>query len=472
MPRSSIAVQTRCIFALVSLVCGCGEGAATPVRGPAPSATATPREMPSAAPLSEGTAEHQNAGPAASAVVSSGSTASVGHLLGGGRLAHVFETLAALEDGHAHDDVRVLQYGDSHTASDMGVSAFRRVLQARFGDGGRGFVAVGRPWSTYSLDGVHTGMEGVFASTKPTGHRSSPLPAALEGRYGLLGIGIAAGKQRSRAWSDVAAPASRVELAYAQEPAGGSFDVFVDGTRTVHVSTQSPDTKSGWSAFDVPDAPHRIEVRTAGDGDVVLYGMSLDRSQAGVVVDTLGINGAQVFTPLRWSEDHFTEQLRHAAPDLVVLAYGTNESMQPGLTDANYERAIVDMLGRVARAAPTASCLLLGPPDMAQHDKGRNAWYTWPRIGEVIAVQKRVADAAGCAFFDQREAMGGPGSIIRWASEPEPRANFDRVHLRRSGYTQVGTAFATDLMRAYDEWRAERGLPPTNASRTWGTATR
>jgi lysophospholipase L1-like esterase len=206
-------------------------------------------------------------------------------------------------------------------------------------------------------------------------------------------------------------------------------------------------------------------VRALGDGNVLLYGMNLDRSPAGVVVDALGINGAQVFTPLRWSEEHFAEQLRHAAPDLVVVAYGTNESMQAALTDATYERAIVDLLGRIARAAPTASCLLLGPPDMAQHAKGREGWHTWTRIGEIIAVQKRVADAARCAFFDQREAMGGPGSIIQWANEPEPRANSDRVHLRRSGYTEVGTAFATDLMRAYDEWRAERGLPPTMATR-------
>jgi lysophospholipase L1-like esterase len=430
-------------------------------------------EAPSAAPASEGTAEHQDGTrePPSAVASTPGPTASVGHLLGVAHLGHVYEALAALEGGHAHDDVRVLQYGDSHTASDIGVSAFRHALHARFGDGGRGFVALGRPWKTYSQDGVHTGMEGAFASTRPTGTHGTPAPAALDGRYGLLGIGIAAGKQRGRAWADVAAPASHVELAYAEEPTGGSFDVFVDGTRTARVQTQAPDTKSGWSAFDVPDAPHRIEVRTAGDGDVVLYGMSLDRSEAGVVVDTLGINGAQVFTPLRSNEDHFAEQLRHAAPDLVVLAYGTNESMQPGLTDATYERAIVDLLGRIARAAPRASCLLLGPPDMAQHDKGRDAWYTWPRLGEIIAVQKRVADAAGCAFFDQREAMGGPGSIIQWAIEPEPRAYVDRVHLRRSGYTQLGAAFATDLTRAYDEWRAERGLPPTNAARTSGAAT-
>ena len=453
----------RCIFAFVSLACGCGEKAAAPVREPAPSAAASAQPPPSAMPSSEGMAEHQSPAPASSAVVvGPASGASVGHLLGAGRLTHVFEALAALEDGHAHDDVRVLQYGDSHTASDIGVSAFRRALQARFGDGGRGFVAVGRPWKTYSEDGVHTGMEGAFVSTRPPGGKSSPEPVALEGRNGLLGIGITAGKQRGRAWAEVAAPASHVELAYAEQPGGGSFDVFVDGTRTGHVSTQSADTKSGWSAFDVPDAPHRVEVRAAGDGDVVLYGMNLDRSQAGVMVDTLGINGAQIFTPLRWNEDHFAEQMKHAAPDLVVLAYGTNEAVQPGLTDANYERAVVDMLGRVARATPTASCLLLGPPDLGWHTKGKEDWYTLPRLGEIIAMQKRVADAAGCAFFDQREAMGGPGSILQWATEPEPRANSDRVHLRRSGYTQVGTTFATDLMRAYDEWRAERGLPPTN----------
>ncbi|HEX8793749.1 MAG TPA: GDSL-type esterase/lipase family protein [Polyangiaceae bacterium] len=460
-------MRSGCILALVSLLGAC-EGAATPVRGPAPgpTASATAQAVPSAGPSSEGIAEHQNAPPAGSAAVgATGATASTGHLLGTGRLAHVFEALAALEDGHAHDDVRILQYGDSHTASDMGVSAFRHAMQSRFGDGGRGFVAVGKPWRTYSQEGVHTGMEDGFANTRSPGHKGVSVAPALEGHFGLLGIGVVTGRAHARAWSEVSAQASRVELAYAEQPAGGSFDVFVDGTRTAHVSTQATDTKSGWSAFEVPDASHRVEVRTVGDGDVLLYGMNLDRSAAGVVVDTLGIDGAQVFTPLRWNEDHFTEQLRHAAPDLVVLAYGTNESMQPGLTDAAYERAIVDMLGRIARATPTASCLLLGPPDMARHTKGHDDWYTWGRIGEIIAVQKRVADAAGCAFFDQREAMGGPGSIIQWAIEPEPRANFDRVHLRRSGYTQLGTSFATDLMRAYDEWRAERGLAPADAGR-------
>ena len=57
----------------------------------------------------------------------------------------------------------------------------------------------------------------------------------------------------------------------------------------------------------------------------------------------------------------------------MVLAYGTNEALEPSLTDAQYERKLVDLLGRVARATPTASCLLLGPPDLARQHEGRTA---------------------------------------------------------------------------------------------------
>jgi len=313
---------------------------------------------------------------------------------------------------------------------------------------------------------VHTGMDPEFLPTKVKYNKGTFTGEG--GCYGLLGVGIEADHAGASAWTEVAAPASHVELAYAGQPQGGSFDVLIDGTRAGRIATRASDGKAGFFAFDVPDAPHRIEVRTVGDGDVRIYGMNLDRHSAGVIVDTLGINGAQVYTPLRWGEACFAEQLRHVSPDLVVLAYGTNEAVEPGLTDAQYEKAVVDLLGRVARAQPTASCLLLGPPDLARKDKGAKGaveWKTWPRVTEIIAAQKRVAEAAGCGFYDQMEAMGGAGSMAQWAAEADPRGGRDRVHLRRTGYTEVATAFATDLMHAYDEWRAQRGLPPVAAAK-------
>src|SRR5207237_2226347 len=118
---------------------------------------------------------------------------------------------------------------------------------------------------------------------------------------------------------------SRVEIDYWTQPHGGSFDVFLDGLSAGHVTTRGSPAGSGFAAFDVTEKPHDVEVRAVGDGPIRVFGAVLDRSHAGVVVDALGINGAQVTWDLRWNEEHFAEQLRHRAPALVILAYGPNE---------------------------------------------------------------------------------------------------------------------------------------------------
>jgi hypothetical protein len=70
-------------------------------------------------------------------------------------------------------------------------------------------------------------------------------------------------------------------------------------------------------------------------------------------------------------------------------------------------------------------------------------------VFDVAAVQRRVAEAAGCAYYSQFEAMGGEGAIAGWALEEPARAQKDRVHLSREGYVQLGGSVASDLMRAY-----------------------
>ena len=449
------------------LACGCGDKSATPPKGP-PSEVA-PAPQPGRA---VDVRSARGAAPQPSSVEAPlpRASAPVGHLERADRLDHLFEALARLDLGVSNSDVRIVQYGDSHTASDLGTSVFRRTLQGRFGDGGRGFVSIGKPWKTYVQDGVRGGMTDGFESVRVKSHAGTFY--GVDGCYGLLGVGIGTTKGGERAWTDVVPHATHVELDYWQEPGGGSFDVFVDGVRAGRVATRSEHPQSGNWAFEMADAPHQVELRTVGDGEVRIFGMILDRSRAGVVVDALGINGAQVSTPLRWNEEHFAEQLRRRSPDLVVLAYGTNESLEPKLSDAEYERSLVDLLGRVSRATPTASCLLLGPPDRAVRPSAQEPWSSSPRVFEIVQIQRRVAAAAGCAFYDQLEAMGGPGSMVAWASESEPRASRDRVHLTRSGYAQLGASFAEDLLHAYDEWRGEHGLPPASAPRTWGVAYR
>jgi len=431
---------------------------------------------PAASAVDSQTEEAPSAAPALVAgATATGEATQFGSLEGWSHLSHVFESIAALSDGHADHDVRILQYGDSHTASDTETSVYRRILQDRFGDGGRGFVAIGVPWKSYVQDGVRGGMSQEFEPQRMAHLQDGRLSG--DGDYGLLGVAIGSDRLGARAWTQISAPSSRVEIDYWQQPGGGSLDVLVDGAKMARIVTGASQPASGFYMLALPDRPHQIEVRAASDGAVRVFGMALDRARVGVVVDALGINGAQVYTPLHWNEVHFAEQLQHRAPDLVVLAYGTNEALDPKLDVADYERAVVELLRRVARAAPAASCLLLGPPDLARPTTlvpapladgaaktpvAHGGWSSWPPLGDVIEVQRRVARALGCAFYDQQQAMGGPGTMIDWASDPDPKGQRDRVHFTQPGYASLATSFATDFLHAYDDWRRSRTAPETN----------
>ncbi len=368
-------------------------------------------------------------------------------------LHRFFEALATIDDASAQSDVRMIQLGDSHTAADIGTSAARKQLQMRFGDGGRGFVAIGRPWKTYAQDGVHGKTSRDW---QPEHGKLVNGKVVGDGMYGLAGWSLVTNKRNATLESQIDAPASKIEFSYLTMPNGGSFDVSVDGAEIGSVKTKDKATKSGFTSFDVTDAPHHIEVRTVGDGTVRIFGAALDRAQNALTFDALGINGERAQNVLDWNDAHFAEQLRHRDPQLVVLAYGTNESGD-STPAAEYEQTLAELLGRVSRAVPTASCLFLGPTDRAI--KSPQGWVTSPKIIEIIATQKRVAQAGGCAFFDQYAAMGGYGSMAAWATESPPRGRSDRVHFTRQGYIDLGNAFATALTSAYDDWRKEKGLP-------------
>jgi len=155
---------------------------------------------------------------------------------------------------------------------------------------------------------------------------------------------------------------------------------------------------------------------------------------------------------LNWDEAHFAEQIRHRAPDVVALAFGTNEAGF-ATSDATYDKQLRDVLGRITRSAPNAACLLLGPPDWSQ--KNRDGDRSTPaKLFEVIATQRRLAGAYGCAYYSQLEAMGGPGSMDVWASIDPPLARKDHVHLTKSGYERLGSGFASELLRTYDVWKS------------------
>ncbi|WP_216636023.1 GDSL-type esterase/lipase family protein [Pajaroellobacter abortibovis] len=369
-------------------------------------------------------------------------------------LDRFFQALATLEGGAAKRDVLITQLGDSHTVADWGTAAFRRYLQSQFGNGGRGFVALGKPMNGYIQQGVRGDMSTGWVTERP---KLVQGQWAGDGYYGLNGMAIKTSRKNASAWIDIRVPITSVEIAYFKQPRGGQFDVLIDGKVIGRVSSASSVRGSGFFPMRVQRSSCRVQVRTVGDGEVRIFGATLEHTYIGITVDAVGSNGARVTTPLQSNEDHLMEQLRHRNPELFIVAYGTNEAGDD-VPIRTYENRLTELFDRIARSVPKASCLILSPPDRVK--KTPEGWVSLPKIRAIMAFQRRVAASRGCAFYSLFNAMGGAGAIRSWATELPPRAQQDGVHLTREGYALLGRRLAFSILRAYGAWRMAHGLPP------------
>ena len=203
--------------------------------------------------------------------------------------------------------------------------------------------------------------------------------------------------------------------------------------------------------YDVADGPHRFEVRARGDGPVRLFGVAVERDQPGVILDTLGINGARSRYHLFWDDALYREHLTHRNPDLIVLAYGTNEAGDDDVPIELYKHRLRNVLSRVRETVPHASCLLIGPSDRPRKSgpRRRPRLRDRPRTLQLVAAQRGLSEEFGCGFFDLVAFMGGPMSMVRWVEQG--MASRDHIHLSRSGYERLGEVLFQALVHGYPE---------------------
>ena len=363
---------------------------------------------------------------------------------GGAALESFHESLRGAAGGTRQ--ARVIFYGASHVAADFFQHVIRERLQARFGDAGHGFLMPARPWRHYrhlggvSVESSRRHWEGlrVRASTRevePLGVGGMAVEASSASAYGRIDTGEAT--------------AGRFVIFYLQRPDGGTFDVTLDGRRVARIDTDATEVSAGSHTITTEDAHHVLEFRPRGDGPVRLFGVSIERERPGVIVDTMGLNGARQSSHLLWNEEMHREYLRRLDPSLVVLAYGTNESGDDDFPIERYEAQLRTAVARVRGTTPHASCLLIGPSDRPLRQDGELV--DRPRTHQVIDVQRRVSRDFGCAFFDLVEFGGGPLSMVRWSESEPPYARGDLVHFTGRAYRRLGEVLNDTLMRGFDD---------------------
>ncbi|MCB9730456.1 MAG: hypothetical protein H6746_18445 [Deltaproteobacteria bacterium] len=375
----------------------------------------------------------------------------------GRALYHFYDSLRASARGE--HKTRIVVYGASHVAGDFFTRVVRHRLQGLFGDAGIGFVVPARPWRDYNqrdanLSYSNRGWEQSYVSSRW---------GREDGLYGLAGCSFRSSDKR--AWCKVSTARSspfggasdEIEVWYWKQPHGGDFDVVIDGARKKRVKTRAREASPGYATFELTDGPHEVEIRPRGNGEVLLFGVALDRSRPGVVMDTMGINGARASAQLQWDPRLFAEHLTRRDPDLVVLAYGTNAIGDDDDPIESYEKRLDLVVNRVRSLLPQTSCLIVGPSDrpikVDNVGPDREEFLSFlPRSRQeaVIAVQQRVAHRYGCGHWDMAAAMGGTLSMVEWvASEPRLGAR-DYVHLTRAGYERLADLFWDALMAGYD----------------------
>jgi lysophospholipase L1-like esterase len=350
-------------------------------------------------------------------------------------LVPFFEQLYRHQKGEMPGPVRILHYGDSHTAADEWTGELRAQFQERFGDGGSGYSLAGRPYAGYRRMDVRSG------STKGW-HTDGLAGRAGDGIYGLGGVSMSAKAPHEQVYLEAAG--SSFELFYYQQPGGGALDLFDNGMPVERLSTDG-DSGPGYYRLDAVPGPHRFELETVDRNPVRLFGWVAE-NPTGVTYEELGINGAQASIVLDWNEQALRSNLAHRNPALIVLAYGTNEAGRRDYTLESYRDTFSQILARFRAAAPTATILVLGPPDRLQ--RTRKGWQPMENLNMIVEAQREAALANGCPFWDLRAKMGGPGSMGKWVSAG--MAQPDRVHFTAPGYRLLGGAVFRDLMSQYE----------------------
>ena len=347
---------------------------------------------------------------------------------------------------------RAIQYGDSTIAADGFTRTVRDRLTTRFGDAGPGFV-------TASFDGRWHKRSDIESSKSGEWSLKTILLGGAGGRYGLGGIvGIAPGGASVTARAvkaETAQAMKHLEVWYQAGAGYGTFWAKTDDKEVARQSAVAAATEDRRFVLDVPGGFTTVKFGAAG-GPVPFYGVVLETGTPGATWEALGVVGVGSKSFTTFAKDKLADQVALRKPDLIVVMLGGNEAGYPilvGNGGAGYTPIFQGALDVIRAGAPQASCLVVSPLDQGFVDEADGVAKSRPGMTNLVARQREVALASGCAFWSTWAAMGGKGSAITWASA-RGIGTGDYVHVTAKGLELLGNALADSLLSSYDSWKA------------------
>ncbi|MEA3013558.1 MAG: hypothetical protein QOD42_2103 [Sphingomonadales bacterium] len=361
--------------------------------------------------------------------------------------------------------VHIIQIGDSHTAGDNISNGWRSRLQARHGVGGRGVLAAGRPYAGYLTWGVTASQTSGWSVNATFGGRYREGGPAL-GISGFTQTASAPGQTIGVTADSPDQYFDRVILCAVAQPGGGTIQLRM-GDEERRWSLDAPRRLPACHAVDSATPVASASITTEDGGPVSITSFGTFRRRGGIVLSNLGVVGAQLTHFGRTDDAVVRAELAAYRPDLIVLAFGTNEAFSPSSGGEAYEAVLRDQIARVRRlAGANVPILLLGPPDAGTRSAGigdparacGEGWLEPRALARVRERQMIVARQMRVAFWNWAAAMGGRCASYQWRLTELMRG--DHVHFTRSGGDRIGAMIDADVVRAAAAVRAAPQDPP------------
>jgi len=357
--------------------------------------------------------------------------------------------------------LRVLYYGDSQIENDRITSAFREIVQKKYGGAGRGLVPVENMYNTAN-NLIQTISEN-WETTSVATSGQEPLDLGFLCKAFRVVHGENSKDSLTSSWI-------RIRSNHEQAATGYSVvSMYYRASGMSHVSFALNDREPVVKElkgnairelrFLLGRTPHSLDLRFTTNGEITVYGLALE-SPTGIMVDNIALRGMAVPGWTKIDTSRLKQMASLLDPALVILHYGIN--VVPHIaSDYGYYKAYLNQeLACFSRILPDIPVLLVSVSDMAQKTEGLLASY--PNLELILRIQKEAALENDCAFWNLYASMGGRGSMIGWVDRQPPLGNPDYVHFTPLGAEKVGTLLGRKVIKALEQEQRSDSLADAN----------
>ena len=329
-------------------------------------------------------------------------------------------------------DLHVVQLGDSHTAADEMTNVLRQQLQNALGNGGMGWgmpmYFSGQRMARFGYD--NSGWQPISSRTQ---RNENYTLGGLNAVPQYAGATLTIKAKQSEQVQNI--------LVSIRQAAGDTAFTGVDAEGK-NFTIEAPVKNNHWQTVHFT-AKLPLTITAQNSQNSALGGWwAKNQHGAGAVVSALGINGAELSYWNRWSND-WQNELSAVAPNLIILAYGTNEAYNDNLDIEQARSILIDKIQKIRASSPQTAIMIVSAPESLKRTAGE-CGHRPIKLSAVQTMQLDVAQSMHTLFWDWQKAMGGSCSMKSWINQGLGRA--DGVHFSVAGYQRLGRSLASDLL--------------------------